>query len=159
ATVAAGMYAGRRSAFIVDSETRLVGASVWEVLEFLLNGFAFVLIGLELPVIVHALTGSVQRYLVDAAVVSLVVILVRIAWVFPATYIPRWISATLRKNDPPPPWRAVAVITWTGMRGILSLAAALALPYANRAGTPLPARNEIIFITFGVIFATLIVQG
>src|SRR5215210_1697621 len=80
-------------------------------------------------------------------------------WVFPATYVPRWVMRRLRQRDPSPPWRNVSIIAWTGMRGVISLAAALALPLKTASGTPFPGRDLIIFLTFCVILATLVVQG
>jgi hypothetical protein len=80
-------------------------------------------------------------------------------WVFPATYVPRWAFRRIRERDPSPPWRSVAVIAWTGMRGVISLAAALALPLQTASGSSVPDRNLIIFLTFCVILATLVVQG
>jgi hypothetical protein len=91
--------------------------------------------------------------------ISLTVILVRFAWVFPATYVPRWVSRSLRERDPSPPWQAVTVISWTGMRGVISLAAALALPLTIEGGALFPERDLILFLTFCVILATLVVQG
>ncbi len=90
---------------------------------------------------------------------SLTVILVRMVWVFPATYVPRWAIRSIRERDPSPPWRSVSVIAWTGMRGVISLAAALALPFQTASGAPFPGRDLIIFLTFCVILATLVVQG
>jgi len=156
--VTAGIYLGRRSASIQDSEARLVGRSFWSVFTYLLNGFVFVVIGLQLPQIVHGLS-SPWRAAFDALVVSLVAIVVRFAWVFPGTYLPRMMSRRVREREPKPTWRNAIVISWAGMRGIVSLAAALSIPFVDARGMPLPARNEIVFIAFGVIFATLVVQG
>jgi CPA1 family monovalent cation:H+ antiporter len=160
AAVTAGMYLGRRSAHFWDSETRLIGGAVWEVMLFLLNGFVFVVIGLQLPQIVSGLSNAPWHYITAAVVVSLVVILIRPVWIFPATYLPRLFSKKLRDADPSPDWRAVVVVSWAGMRGIVSLAAALAIPLVGAGHADLgEARNEILFVTFCVIFATLIVQG
>ncbi len=158
AVVAAAIYLSRRSVTALDAEGRIVGAAVWQVMIFLLNALVFLLIGLELPGIVASL-ASTRRFVDDALLVSLVVILVRIVWVFPATWLPRLFSARVRRDDPLPSWRSVGVIAWSGMRGIVSLAAALALPYTDAHGAPLAGRAEIIFITLCVIVATLIVQG
>ncbi len=163
AAVTAGMYLGRRSAHFWDSETRLIGSAVWEVMIFLLNGFVFVIIGLQLPQIIQGLGRAPWHYITAAVVVSIVVVLIRPLWIFPATYLPRMLSKKLRDADPAPSWRAVAVISWAGMRGIVSLAAALAIPMSYDLGGHLvdlgEARNEILFVTFCVIFVTLIVQG
>ncbi len=158
--VTAGMYLGRRSAHFWDSETRLIGGAVWGVMIFLLNGFVFVLIGLQLPQIIAGLSNAPLHYVTAAVAISVAVILIRPLWIFPATYLPRMLSKKLRENDPLPSWRAVVVISWTGMRGIVSLAAALAIPLTGVAGANLgEARNEILFVVFCVIFATLVVQG
>src|SRR6185369_17999526 len=90
---------------------------------------------------------------------SLAVILIRIVWVYPATYLPRVLSKTLRDRDPCPPWQHVAIVAWTGMRGMVSLAAALAIPVTIGNHTPFPGRELILYLTFCVILATLVVQG
>jgi CPA1 family monovalent cation:H+ antiporter len=129
------------------------------VVVFLLNGLAFILIGLQLPRVLKGLreytTGELLLY---AVAVSPAVILVRVAWVFPATYLPRMAFRSIRERDPPPPWRNVVVVSWAGMRGLISLAA-LALPLTTAAGDPLPGRDLILFLTFAVILATLVLQG
>ena len=144
----------------MTSRTRLQAGPVWEMIEFLLNGFIFILIGLQLPGVVSALSGHPwSRLLWYAGVMSLAVILVRIAWVFPATYLPRLIFPSLRQGDPYPSWRHVTVVAWTGMRGVVSLAAALALPLTIPGDKPFPGRELILFLTFVVILATLVLQG
>jgi CPA1 family monovalent cation:H+ antiporter len=95
----------------------------------------------------------------DALVLSTVVVLLRIIWVFPAAYLPRLLVPSIRRGDRIPPFASVAMISWTGMRGIVSLAAALALPLTTRSGADFPHRDLIIFLTFGVILSTLVVQG
>jgi monovalent cation/hydrogen antiporter len=97
--------------------------------------------------------------LLYAAAVSGTVVLTRILWVFPAAYLPRLISKRVRARDPYPAWQHVAVIAWSGMRGVVSLAAALALPISTASGAPFPGRNEIIFLSFCVILVTLVFQG
>jgi CPA1 family monovalent cation:H+ antiporter len=94
-----------------------------------------------------------------AVAISGVVIIARILWVFPATYLPRWVSAGLRERDPYPPIRNVFLVSWAGMRGVVSLAAALALPLTLPSGDPFPGRNLLVFLTFAVILATLVGQG
>jgi len=159
AAVTAGLYLGRRQSFVLDSEARVLSAGVWQLLIFLLNALVFLLIGLQLPSIIRDLNRSPGRFALDALMVSVAVIVIRLVWVFPAIYIPRWISKRLRERDPAPPARYVLLIGWSGMRGIVSLAAALAIPYTDKLGNPLAGRAEIIFITFCVIFATLVLQG
>jgi monovalent cation/hydrogen antiporter len=158
--VAAGLYLGRRSPYVITPETRLQGYPFWELVTFLLNGLIFSLIGLQLGSILGGLSEYPATTLIlFGGLISLTVILVRIAWVFPATYVPRWVSRSIRERDPSPPWQAVSVVSWTGMRGVISLAAALALPLTIEGGAPFPGRDLILFLTFCVILATLVVQG
>jgi monovalent cation/hydrogen antiporter len=158
AAVTAGILLSWRSRSFIDSETRLIGSAVWRVLTYVLNAFAFLLIGLQLPAILVELEPHVRDYALYGALVALLVIAVRILWVFPATYVPRWLSRRLRARDPSPSWRYVAAISWSGMRGIVSLAAALALPYTF-GDQPFPQRGPTIFFTVCVVFATLVAQG
>lgn len=162
AVVTAGMYLGWRMPELLSFKTRLQGGPVWEMVEFLLNGFVFILIGLQLPEVLQALSAQAipaHRLLSYALMTSLTVIFVRILWVFPAIYLPRLILQRHSKSNPLPRWRHVTIIAWTGMRGVLSLAAALALPLTRQDGTEFPGRDLILFLTFTVIFVTLVVQG
>jgi monovalent cation/hydrogen antiporter len=153
AAVVGGIYMSRRSGRM-SPDARIVGYSVWEMLTYLLNAFVFLLLGLQLHRIVEALgNASFTRLAVYGLVISVAVIVLRFVWIYPATYVPRLISKHLREVDPSPPWTWPFVLSWAGMRGILSLAAALALP------NTIPDRLEIIFVTFCVIFATLVVMG
>jgi len=159
AVVTTGLYLGRKGPYIISSGTRLQGYATWELITFLLNGLIFILIGLQLRSVVARLdVYSAGELIFYAVLVSLTVVLVRILWVFPATYVPRWVSRRLRERDPAPPWRSVTIVAWTGMRGVISLAAALALPF-QASGGQFPDRDLIIFLTFCVILATLVVQG
>jgi monovalent cation/hydrogen antiporter len=162
AVVAAGLYLGWRMPELLTFKTRLQGGPVWEMVEFLLNGFVFILIGLQLPEVLRALSGNaipVHRLVWYALLISFAVILIRILWVFPATYLPRLILPGLRNRDPNPKWQHVTIVAWTGMRGVVSLAAALALPLTIQDGSPFPGRDLILFLTFIVILATLVAQG
>ena len=160
AVVTTGLYLGRKGPYIISSGTRLQGYATWELITFLLNGLIFILIGLQLRSVVEGLNEYTAGQLVSFALLtSLTVILVRMVWVFPATYVPRWASRRIRERDPSPSWRNVSVIAWTGMRGVISLAAALALPLQTASGVLFPDRDLIIFLTFCVILATLVVQG
>ena len=162
AVVTAGLYLGWRLPELLTFKTRLQGGPVWEMVEFLLNGFVFILIGLQLPEVLRALSGnasSIPRLLWNALLISLAVIFIRILWVFPATYLPRLIFKKLCKHDPYPRWQHVTVVAWTGMRGVVSLAAALALPLTIQGDLPFPGRDLILFLTFIVILVTLVVQG
>jgi len=162
AVVTAGLYLGMRMPELLSFRTRLRGGPVWEMVEFLLNGFVFILIGLQLPEVLSALSGHsipVHQLVWYALLISLAVIVIRILWVFPATYLPRLLFKRVCRHDPYPPWRHVTLVAWTGMRGVVSLAAALALPLTLRNGSPFPARDLILFLTFVVILATLVLQG
>jgi Na+/H+ antiporter len=156
AVVTAGLYLGWRTPEILSYRTRLQAGPVWEMVEFLLNGFVFILIGLQLPEVLSGLPESDYSFgkLVGyALIISFAVILIRMFWVFPAAYLPRLLFKKIRAKDPYPNWRHVTIIGWTGMRGVVSLAAALALK------EDFPGRDLILFLTFVVIFATLVLQG
>jgi CPA1 family monovalent cation:H+ antiporter len=131
-----------------------MGRGVWQIVIWAINAFVFMLIGLQLPSIVAGLSDyGTAELLWFGIAISLTVIVTRIVWVFPATYLPRLLSKRLRERDPYPPPRAVFVVAWAGMRGVVSLAAALALQ------ADFPQRELILFLTFCVIVATLVGQG
>lgn len=158
-TVAAGVYLGWH-ATALSARTRLQAQAFWEMIAFLLNGFIFIMIGLQLPGILRALSQEpLSRLTTYGLVISATVVLVRIAWVFPATYLPRWLSPKMRARDPTPPWQESVLIAWAGMRGVVSLAAALALPLLLANRQPFPGRSYILFLTFCVILTTLVFQG
>jgi CPA1 family monovalent cation:H+ antiporter len=161
AIVTAGVYLGWRLPRMISARTRLELASFWKMLVYLLNGVVFIFIGLQLPQVMHGLqqhTGW-SRLLFQAGIVSATVTAIRLLWIFPAAYVPRFLSPALRARDPYPDWRDVAIIGWSGMRGVDSLATALALPLVTAAGAPFPGRDIIIFISFAVILLTLVAQG
>jgi CPA1 family monovalent cation:H+ antiporter len=161
AVVTCGLYVARRLDQITTARVRLRAFAAWETLIFLLNGLVFILIGLQLPGVVRGIGEemTLRRAVGYAALVSAVAVAARVLWVFPATYLPRMVRA-IRERDPAPPWQSVAVISWAGMRGVVSLAAALALPLSSPDGSaPFPYRDLIIFITFAVILVTLVLQG
>ncbi len=153
ACVVLGFVVGRASARVMSAALRVQADGVWEVIVLALNGLAFVLIGLQLPSVVGRLEQPALTLVGYALAVSLTVILGRIAWVFPATYLPRLLNRRIRETDPILSWKIPATVSWAGMRGIVSLAAALALP------ENFPARDLILFLTFCVILATLLGQG
>ncbi|MCI1279122.1 MAG: Na+/H+ antiporter [Nitrospira sp.] len=160
ACVAGGLYIRQSFSGAVSPATRLQARAVWDLLIFILNGVIFILIGLQLDTLRDSMSpGQFGPVLIAGAWVSATVILVRLLWVPVAALIPRWLSATLRERDPMPSWSSLFLVSWTGMRGIVTLAAALALPVATSAGAPFPFRAEIILISFTVILATLVVQG
>jgi CPA1 family monovalent cation:H+ antiporter len=130
--------------------------------EFILNGCVFILIGLQFPEILRALSSDdipIGRLISYGLAISFAVIFIRILWVFPVTYLPRLLFPKIRERDPFPKWQHVTIVAWTGMRGVVSLAAAMALPLATSSGKAFPGRNLILFLTFTVIVATLVLQG
>jgi monovalent cation/hydrogen antiporter len=158
--VAVGIFLGWYSPLIVRARFRLQVFVIWQIVVFLLNGFVFITIGLQLPRILRALRAdSLSSIMRTALLVSATVVLVRIAWIFIATYVPRLLSKTLRAIDPSPPWQQVVLMAWAGMRGVVSLAAAFALPFVLPNGNPFPGRDYILFLTFCVILTTLVFQG
>jgi CPA1 family monovalent cation:H+ antiporter len=160
AAVTVGVYLGWRAPQLIAPATRLQVYGVWEVTVFFLNSFLFVMIGLQLPAILHALSGrSAGELVLYAAAVSGAVILTRLVWVPIFSYLPRYLFRRVRERDPYPPWQLLALVAWNGMRGAVSLAAALALPLSTHAGRPFPQRDLIVFLTFSVIVTTLMLQG
>jgi len=154
AAVTAGIYLGWHTPELTTAQVRLQGVAVWEIVQYLLNALLFVLVGLQLPVVIDALEDvSAGTLLGYAALVSVTVIVVRFAWVFAVLNAPKWIARRVSS------WRGAVFLSWTGMRGALSLAAALALPLETDAGAPFPGRELIIFLTFAVILVTLVGQG
>jgi CPA1 family monovalent cation:H+ antiporter len=159
AVVSGGLFLSFRSSEIFSYESRLHTAGLWETLVFLLNGLVFILIGLQLPVIVKGLGNySMGEAILYALLISLITIIVRIVWVFPGAYIPRMLFKSIRNTEPRPSWKAVLLVAWSGMRGVVSLASALAIPLTLN-GEAFPHRNLILFITFVVILVTLVLQG
>jgi Na+/H+ antiporter len=154
AAVTAGIYLGWHTPELTSPQVRLQGLAVWEIVQYLLNALLFVLIGLQLPVVIDALGDIPSARLIGyAAIVSLTVIVLRFAWVFAVLHAPK--SITRRMSS----WRGAVFLSWAGMRGALSLAAALALPLETDAGTPFGSRDLILFLTFAVILVTLVGQG
>jgi CPA1 family monovalent cation:H+ antiporter len=160
AVVAAGLVRGRYAPEIVSAEMRIIARSVWNLLVFLLNSLVFILIGLQLSGNVERLAGySAKELVFYGTLVSVVAIAVRFAWIYPASYLPRLVGAGRRERDSALSERELFIMSWCGMRGIVSLAAALALPFALEGGAPFPGRDLIIFLTFVVIAVTLVIQG
>ena len=163
AVVVAGLYAGRQSSRVISPASRLQAEIVWNMVTYLMNGLLFILLGLQLRTLLDLIRDesrvSLMTLLGYGALIGLTVILVRLVWVFPSAYLPRYLFAKVRERDPYPNWRPVAVIGWMGMRGVVSLAAALSLPTALASGAPFTNRSIIIFLTFCVILATLVGQG
>ena len=160
AVVSGGLCLSYRASDIFAYNSRLQSLTVWTVLTFLLNGVVFILIGLQLPDIIKGIGNySLPHVIFYAIVISLVTIVLRLLWVFPAAYVPRMLSKKIVKKDGPLSWKTVFIIGWSGMRGVVSLASALAIPLALTDGSSFPHRSMILFITFVVILFTLILQG
>jgi Na+/H+ antiporter len=154
AAVTAGIYLGWHTPELTTSQVRLQGIAVWEIVQYLLNALLFVLVGLELPVVLDTLGDVPALTLLGyAALVSVTVIVLRFAWVFAVLDAPKRIAGRM------PNWRGGVFLSWAGMRGALSLAAALALPLETDAGASFPGRDLILFLTFCVILVTLVGQG
>jgi len=160
AVVSGGLFLSYRSHDLFSYSSRLQSQSVWEILVFLLNGVVFIMIGLQLPDIVRGLGSySLQSAIYYGITISLVTILIRIAWVYPGAYLPRMLSKRIRRRETNPGWKSIFIVGWSGMRGVVSLASALAIPYSLVGGAAFPHRNLILFITFVVILFTLVLQG
>ncbi|HEY2896569.1 MAG TPA: Na+/H+ antiporter [Gemmatimonadaceae bacterium] len=159
AVVTTGVYLGIRGPRVVPPATRLQAGAMWSMLTFLLESLIFMLVGLEMPRVMEALrTHALKELLVVVLVTTLVCILVRFVWVFISIYLGGGGDAAQR-GPPSTRWKKPFFIAWSGLRGADSLVIALALPLTTRVGAPFPSRDLIIFVTFGVIFVTLVLQG
>lgn len=157
-TVVCGIYFGRRFPLYVASQTRINAKSSWNTLIFIINGLVFTLLGLQLPFILKGMSHySWWNLLLFGAAIVGTVILARLIWIYPAAYIPRKLFPSIARRDPLPSWQMLFVLGWTGMRGIVSLAAALSIPMFSSSGADFPHRNLFLFITYCVVVATLII--
>lgn len=159
--VACGLYLGRQSATYFSSVVRIEAWAVWNTLTFVLNGAVFILIGLQLPYILGRIQGiSIPGLILRGAGFSLLIILLRLVWTYPGA----WASFFIRRKllgqpESTPSSRGIFIVGWTGMRGVVALAAAISLPTTISNGMPFPQRDVILFLTFCVIFVTLVLQG
>jgi Na+/H+ antiporter len=159
-TVACGLYMSWNGPLLISSATRLQGIFFWDLVIYLIEGLLFLLTGFQMRLLFEKSKAfPLDDILFATALVAIIVIVARFAWVFPATYLPRLLNKRLRARDPMPSWRTVFVIAFTGVRGAVSLAAALALPLALPGGEDFPYRALILFVSFGVIFITLVGLG
>jgi CPA1 family monovalent cation:H+ antiporter len=160
ATVATGLFVSWNGPLLIPAATRLQGIFFWDLLIYLLEGFIFLAMGLQARTLLDSMDlpalGSIT---IDVLLVAAVAIAARLIWVFPAAYLPRWLNPALARRDPVPPWTWLFFLGFVGIRGVVSLAAALGLPLMTAAGAPFPFRDLILFVTFGVIALTLIGQG
>ena len=160
AVVTAGVYLGWHTPALTSVQTRLQGDGAWQIFAFVINALLFALVGLQLRHILDELTGtSTAKLIADALLVTGTVVVTRIVWMPIGAYLPRWLFRSVRERDPYPPLSYPTVISWAGMRGAVSLAAALAVPLTTKTGSPFDQRSLIIFLTFCVILGTLVVQG
>ena len=161
AVVAAGLYLSRRSSRFFSPSVRLQAYSVWASLTFILNGLVFVLIGLQLPYVLAGIREvPLAKLLLYGFLFSALLIVLRLIWSFPGAYLSYFFRRhVLHQNEQPPSLRGVFVVGWTGMRGVIALAAAISLPQTIADGSPFPHRDLIVFLTFAVILVTLVLQG
>jgi len=159
-TVACGLYISWNGPLLISAATRLQGIFFWDLVIYAIEGLLFLLTGFQMrQVIEKSKDFPINDILIAIALVSAIVVIARFAWVFPGMYLPRLFSKTIRRSERPPPWRNVFVVAFTGVRGAVSLAAALALPLALPTGEGFPHRDLILFVSFGVILTTLIGLG
>jgi Na+/H+ antiporter len=160
ATLACGLYLGRRSSDFYSLHARIEASGVWRTIDFALNGIVFLMLGLQLPLVLAGIHGmSTAALALDGALFSGIVILLRMLWVFPGAWLSLRIRRLIRQRAEPLSPKLVFLVGWAGMRGVLALAAAMSLPLTLQNGAPFPERNLIIFLSFCAIFATLVIQG
>jgi monovalent cation/hydrogen antiporter len=160
ATVAAGLFVSWNGPLLIPAATRLQGIFFWDLVVYLLEGSIFLVTGLQARAILDPMDMLVFRGLaLSAILVVAVAIIARFIWVFPAVYLPRWLSPALARRDPSPPWQWTFILAFVGVRGVVSLAAALAIPFTTVTDVPFPYRDFILAVTFGVIIITLVGQG
>jgi len=159
ATVACGLYMSWNGPLLISAATRLQGIFFWGFVIYLIEGLLFLLTGFQMRLLYeHSKAFPLNEILTLTALVTVMIVIARFIWTFPAIYVPRMIKR-VRLRDPSPPWQWAFVISFTGVRGAVSLAAALALPLALSDGSPFPDRDLILFVAFGVIFITLVGFG
>lgn len=159
AVVSGGLFLSFRAHELFTYQSRMQTNYVWQTVVFLLNGIVFILIGLQLPEVIAGLKDyTIAEVVTYAVIISIVTILIRIIWVYPGTYVPRMLFKSIREKEKRPSWQTVFIVAWSGMRGVVSLASALAIPLMMD-GKPFPHRDLFLFITFVVILFTLVFQG
>jgi monovalent cation/hydrogen antiporter len=160
ATVSAGLYISWNGLRLISASTRLQGIFFWDFIIYVIEGLVFLLTGLQArPVLAGIRNYTMQDLLISGAVVSAVVIITRFAWMYPAVYLPRWLFPSIARRDPAPPWQWSFVLAFTGVRGIVSLAAALAIPLTTEQGLAFPHRDLVLLLSFVVVLITLVGQG
>ncbi|PWT92069.1 MAG: Na+/H+ antiporter [Proteobacteria bacterium] len=160
ATVACGLYVSWNGPLWISSATRLQGIFFWDLVIYLIEGVLFLLTGFQMRALYEKSKAfPLDEILIATGVVVVILVIARFAWLYPATYLPRILSKSLRQRDPSPPWQWVFTLAFTGVRGAVSLATALALPFVLPSGEAFPYRDLILFVAFGVIFVTLVGVG
>jgi monovalent cation/hydrogen antiporter len=160
ATVACGLYVSWNGPRLISAATRLQGIFFWDLIIYLIEGFVFLITGLQARTLIEKMHEFPLRELVLVTLLTAAITIVaRFVWIYPATYLPRWLIPSLARRDPSPSWQQVFILGFTGVRGVVSLAAALAIPLTVESGAPFPHRDGILFGTFGIIIITLIGQG
>lgn len=160
ATVTAGLYISWNGQRLISAATRLQGIFFWDFVTYIIEGMVFLITGLQARALIAGIHGySLTEVVASAAIVCAVVIISRFIWMYPGTYLPRMLISAVRRGDPSPPWQWPFMLAFAGVRGIVSLAAALAIPFTTDSGAPFPDRDLILFVTFAVILVTLVGQG
>src|SRR5579883_265224 len=160
ATVACGLYTSWNGPLLISFATRLQGIFVWDLVIYLIEGLLFLLTGFQMRSLFEKSKAfPLDDILIATALVTAIVVAARFVWVYPATYLPRLLNKSLARRDPSPPWQWVFILSFAGVRGAVSLAAALALPLMLANGAPFPDRDLILFVSFGVILITLVGMG
>jgi Na+/H+ antiporter len=160
ATVAAGLFVSWNGPLLIPAATRLQGIFFWDLVIYLLEGLIFLVTGMQLRTLIDRTDlGLLHDLALAVPLIVAVLVIARFIWMYPAVYLPRWLSPSLARRDPSPPWQWAFLLAFVGVRGVVSLAAALAIPLTTAAGAAFPDRDLILFITFGVIVVTLIGQG
>lgn len=160
ATVAAGLYVSWNGPLLIPSGTRLQGIFFWDLIIYLIEGLLFLVTGLQARTLIeHMSEFALAEVLFAVAVTTVIVVAARFIWMYPATYLPRWLIPSLARRDPSPSWQWPFALAFTGVRGVVSLAAALGIPFTLANGQPFPHRDLTLFITFGVIIITLVGFG
>jgi Na+/H+ antiporter len=160
ATVAAGLFVSWNGPLLIPAATRLQGIFFWDLVIYLLEGLIFLVTGMQMRTLIDRTDlGLLHNLALAVPLIVAVLVITRFIWMYPAVYLPRWLSPSLARRDPSPPWQWAFILAFVGVRGVVSLAAALAIPLTTMAGAAFPDRDLILFITFGVIVVTLIGQG
>jgi NhaP-type Na+/H+ or K+/H+ antiporter len=158
--VTTGLYISWNGLRLISAATRLQGIFFWDFLIYMVEGMVFLITGLEARAVLSAVRGhSLSELTMSGLIVSAALIVARFVWIYPVAYLPRWLVPSIRRKDPSPPWQVPFVLSFTGVRGIVSLAAALAIPLQIATGAGFPDRDLILFLTFFVILVTLVGQG